>query len=158
MANLWFVLPIGDLLDGRSMLVYPFVIPHLWALLTFLAFLAVIAIRTQLSVAVVITICALFATLATASFAMSVWPSSDHGSGTAWLLLGGFSLVNIGAALVLIVLATKRQDSSVKAFGHNQLENRRARPLPATLLDLLIGPASHSAQLPDTAPHQSRAS
>ncbi len=126
MANLWFVLPIGDLLDGRSMLVYPFVIPHLWALLTFLAFLAVIAIRTQLSVAVVITICALFATL--------------------------------GAALVLIVLATKRQDSSVKALGHNQLENRRARPLPATLLDLLIGPASHSAQLPDTAPHQSRAS
>ena len=115
LLHLWLVLPMGDLLDGRSMVVYPFVIPHLWALLTLVTFLAVIAVKPQLSLAVLITICALFVTLATASFAMSVWPSSDHGSGTAWLLFaGGFSLVNVAAALVLIVLATKRQTSSVR--------------------------------------------
>jgi hypothetical protein len=114
LLHLWLVLPIGDLLDGRSMVVYPFVIPHLCVLLVVLALLAFLTIKPQSSIAVVVlTVVGLFATLATAAFAMTKWPGGDDGGGIFWLLfVGGFSLLNVGAALALPWLATKQRGKS----------------------------------------------
>jgi len=114
LLHLWLTLGIGGLQEWYSLKVYHFVVPHVWALVAALTLLVVVVIGPQWSVAVTLTMCALFVTLATAIFAMSHWPSGDHGAGTAWLVfVGGLSVVNVLGALALMVLAaTKRPDRS----------------------------------------------
>lgn len=121
LLHLWLVLPIGDLLDGRAMVVYPFVIPHLGVLLMVLALLTFVTInRRPSATVVVITIGGLFATLATASFAMTQWPGGDDGGGIFWFLfVGGLSLLNVGAALTLIVLVRRRRGKSSRPFAQS---------------------------------------
>ncbi|MBA3351414.1 MAG: hypothetical protein H0U23_03145 [Blastocatellia bacterium] len=106
--HLWFAFPIDDVLAGRP--IYLFTIPHIGLLALVLVLLATIAIRAEFSALIAMTTAAgLALTVATASYAMSQWPGGDDGGGLGWFFfVGGFSLLNAGAAVVLTVVLVMR--------------------------------------------------